>query len=40
MADTVNRNDVMRDMGARMTWVCHDPAELERLGVRLLDSRT
>jgi O-methyltransferase involved in polyketide biosynthesis len=40
MADSVNRNDVLREMGARMTWVCEDPAELERLGVRLLDSRT
>ncbi|MGN9907486.1 class I SAM-dependent methyltransferase [Phytohabitans sp. LJ34] len=40
MADSVNRNDVMRDMGARMTWICEDPAEVERLGVRLLDSRT
>jgi O-methyltransferase involved in polyketide biosynthesis len=40
MADAVNRNDVMRDMGARMTWICQDPAEVERLGVRLLDSRT
>jgi O-methyltransferase involved in polyketide biosynthesis len=40
MADAVNRNDVMRDMGARMTWLCEDPAELERLGLRLLDSRT
>lgn len=40
MADGVNRNDVLRSMGARMTWVCEDPAELERLGVRLVDSRT
>jgi O-methyltransferase involved in polyketide biosynthesis len=40
MADAVNRNDVMRDMGARMTWVCEDPAQLEPFGLRLLDSRT
>lgn len=40
MADSVNRNDVMRDMGVRMTWVCEEPAELERLGLRLLESRT
>ncbi|MFY1637087.1 class I SAM-dependent methyltransferase [Solwaraspora sp. WMMB335] len=40
MADSVNRNDVIRTMGARMTWVCEDPAEMERLGVRLLESRT
>ncbi|GAB3534525.1 class I SAM-dependent methyltransferase [Phytohabitans suffuscus] len=40
MAKGINRNDVMRSMGTRMTWVCEDPAELERLGVRLLESRT
>lgn len=40
MADSVNRNDTMREMGARMTWLCEDPAELERLGPQLVDSRT
>jgi O-methyltransferase involved in polyketide biosynthesis len=40
MADVVNRNDVMRDIGAQMTWLCEDPAELERLGLRLIESRT
>ncbi|MDG4795584.1 class I SAM-dependent methyltransferase [Micromonospora sp. WMMD1082] len=40
MADSVNRNDVLRSMGARMTWMCEDPAEVECLGVRLLESRT
>ncbi|MFC0530951.1 hypothetical protein [Phytohabitans kaempferiae] len=39
MAESVNRNDVMRDMQVRMTWVCEDPAALEHLGMRLLDSR-
>ncbi|MDQ7909953.1 class I SAM-dependent methyltransferase [Phytohabitans sp. ZYX-F-186] len=40
MANGVNRNDVMRDMGTRMTWICEDPSELEHLGARLLESRT
>ncbi|MEJ3742544.1 class I SAM-dependent methyltransferase [Actinomycetes bacterium KLBMP 9797] len=40
MAGAVNRNAAMRNMGARMTWVCEDPAEVERFGARLLDSRT
>lgn len=40
MADAIHRNQAMRNIGARMTWLCEDPAELERLGLRLVDSRT
>lgn len=42
MAEAIERNKAMRTIGARMTWVCEDPTELERLGLglRLLDSRT
>ncbi|WP_213450106.1 class I SAM-dependent methyltransferase [Rhizomonospora bruguierae] len=40
MADSVNRREVMRGMGARVRWICEDPAELEPLGLRLLESRT
>jgi O-methyltransferase involved in polyketide biosynthesis len=40
--DHQDRHDTLKNMDARLTWACDDPAELEQLGLglRLAESRT
>ncbi|GAA4679579.1 class I SAM-dependent methyltransferase [Gordonia humi] len=40
MMKTQDSNPVFRVLSARMVWTCRDPASLEELGIRLLESRT
>ncbi|WP_054811897.1 class I SAM-dependent methyltransferase [Nocardia arizonensis] len=40
MMNHQDRNPVLKTVSARMKWTCDNPADLERFGVRLIESRT
>ncbi len=40
MMNSQDRNPVFRAVSARMQWTCGDPRHLEKLGLRLTESRT